>query len=162
LLTAASFAQGPVTNAPLELLDHLAGQWVLQGTIAGQQTTHNVQADWVLKREYLRIHEVSQEKDAKGDPAYEAIVFVGWDAKTQEYACLWLDSTSGGGLSAPGIAHGKKSGDSIPFLFAISPSNSIHNTFVYDRATDTWKWLIDDETNGKSERFADVKLSRVH
>ena len=64
--------------------------------LAGQQTAHNVQADWVLKREYLSIHEVSQEKDAKGDPAYEAIVFVSWDPKTQEYACLWLDSTGGG------------------------------------------------------------------
>lgn len=161
-LAAVSLAQQPATNAPLELLDHLAGQWVLQGTIAGKQTTHNVQADWVLKHEYLRLHEVSQEKDPKGDPAYEAIVFVSWDPKTQQYACLWLDSTAGGGLSAQGLAHGKKSGDSIPFLFTVSPSDSIQNTFAYDRATDTWKWPIDDESNGKSERFADVKLSRAH
>jgi hypothetical protein len=70
------------------LLDRLAGQWVLQGTIAGKQTTHDVQVGWVLKREYLRLHEISREKDAKGDPAYEAIVFVSWDPKTQEYICL--------------------------------------------------------------------------
>ncbi|HTP69404.1 MAG TPA: hypothetical protein VMJ35_10915 [Dongiaceae bacterium] len=154
-------AQVSDAHSPLELLDHLAGQWVLQGTIAGKQTTHDVQANWVLKREYLRLHESSREKDSKGDPAYEAIVFIGWDAQTQQYACLWLDSTAGGGLSAPGIAHGKRSGDSIPFLFTLSASDSIRNTFVYDRRADTWKWLIDNETNGKSQRFADVNLSRA-
>ncbi len=161
LLTGSCFAQTPSANAPLQLLDHFAGQWVLQGTIAGKQTTHDVQVEWVLKREYLRIHEVSREKDAKGDPAYEAIVFVSWDPKAQEYTCLWLDSTAGGGLSAQGLAHGKKSGDSIPFLFTISPSDSIRNTFVYDRASDTWKWLIDNDSNGKTDRFADAKLSRA-
>lgn len=161
LVVGACLAQEPAKNSPLELLDHLAGQWVLEGTIAGKQTTHDVQAEWVLKREYLRLHEVSREKDAKGDPAYEAIVFVSWDPETQEYACLWLDSTAGGGLSAQGIARGKKSGNSIPFLFTISPSDSIHNTFVYDRGTDTWKWLIDNDSNGKTEHFADVKLLRA-
>jgi hypothetical protein len=161
LVVGACLAQEPVTTSPLELLDHLAGQWVLQGIIGGKQTTHDVQAEWVLKREYLRLHEVSREKDAKGDLAYEAIIFVSWDPKTQEYICLWLDSTAGGGLSAQGLAHGKRSGDSIPFLFTISPSDSIHNTFVYDRGADTWKWLIDDVANGKTEGFADVKLVRA-
>ena len=155
-------AQGPATNSAPELLDHLAGQWILQGNIAGQPTTHDIQAEWVLKREYLRIHEVSREKDAKGAPAYEAIVFIGRDSKTQEYRCLWLDATGGDGLSADAIGRGKKSGDSIAFLFSSGPSNLIHNTFVYDRAADTWKWIIDNETKGKTERFADVKLSRVH
>jgi len=121
LVGGACLGQEPATNSPLELLDHVAGQWVLQGTIAGKQTTHDVQAEWVLKREYWRLQEVSREKDAKGDPAYEAIVFVSWAPKTQEYICLWLDSTAGGGLSARGLAHGKKSGGSLPFLFTISP-----------------------------------------
>lgn len=153
-------AQAAAANSPGELLDRLGGTWVLRGTIAGKQTTHDVSAQWVLKHEYLRLHEVSRERDAKGNPAYEAIVFVSWDAKRQEYSCLWLDSTEGGGLSAEGIAHGKKSGDSIPFLFTISPSESLHTTFIYERKADAWKWLIDDDSNGKTERFADVMLLR--
>jgi hypothetical protein len=148
-------------SSPQELLDRLAGRWVLQGAIGGKQTTHDVEADWVLNREYLRLHEVSRETDAKGSPAYEAIIFISWDAKAGEFVCLWLDSTAGGGLSAQGLAHGKKSGDSIPFLFNVS-TGLLRNTFVYDRAADSWKWLIDDESNGKTERFADVKLSRAH
>ena len=91
LAIASCFAQTtqtPPANSPPELLDHFAGQWVLQGTIAGKQTTHNVQADWVLKREYLRLHEVSREKDAKGDPAYEAMVLsVGIQKHRNTSAC---------------------------------------------------------------------------
>lgn len=68
LLAGLCHAQAPAANSPMELLDHLQGRWVLQGTIGGKPTTHDVQADWVLKQEYMRIHEVSREKDAKGDP----------------------------------------------------------------------------------------------
>lgn len=145
---------------PLQMLDHLAGDWVLNGTIAGKQTTHDVTARWVLKREYLQIHEVSHEKDAKGEPAYEAIVLVSWDPKTNQYACLWMDSTAGGALTSPVTCRATPSGDSIPFLFTLSPAESIHTTFTYRKATDTWQWTIDDLANGKTERFADVVLQR--
>lgn len=161
LIAGAGYARKPSANSPLEFLDRLQGRWVLHGIIGGKASTHDVQADWVLKHEYLRLHEVSRQKDAQGDPAYEAIVFLGWDAKTREYRCLWLDSTSGDGLSPQGIARGKRSGDSIPFLFTLSPGDSLHTTFVYERASDTWRWLIDDESKGKTVRFADVTLSRA-
>jgi hypothetical protein len=91
------------------LLDHLTGNWILHGTIAGKETTHDVDSEWVLNHEYVRIHEVSREKNGAGQPAYEAIVYIAWDAAAKEYLCLWLDSTSGGGLSGP-IAHGKRDG----------------------------------------------------
>lgn len=146
---------------PLKLLDHLAGNWVLKGTIGGKQTTHDVQARWVLRHEYLQLHEVSREKDSNGEPAYEAIVLFSWDPKVNQYACLWLDSTAGGALTSPTTCRATPSGDSIPFIFSISPAESIHTTFTYRKATDKWHWLIDDETNGKTDRFADVMLSRT-
>jgi hypothetical protein len=156
-LTASARSQSPT---PTELLDRLAGDWVLQGTIAGKQTTHDVQARWVLRREYLQIHEVSREKDSKLEPAYEAIVLVSWDAKTSQYACLWMDSTAGGALTSPVTCRGVPTGDSIPFLFTLSPSESLHTTFRYRSATGTWQWTIDDEKDGKTERFADAELTR--
>ena len=156
----SSLAQNQSSD-PLKLLDHLVGKWVLKGTIGGKQTTHDVQARWVLRDEYLELHEVSREKDANGEPAYEAIVLVSWDAKVNRYACLWLDSTAGGALTSQTICRAMPSGNSIPFIFTISPSESIHTTFTYRNATDTWQWLIDDQANGKTERFADVALSRI-
>jgi hypothetical protein len=142
------------------LLDHLAGNWVLKGTIAGKQTTHDVQADWILRREYLQIHEISREKDTNGEPAYEAIILVSFDPKANQYACLWLDSTSGGALTSRVTCRATPSANAIPFIFTISPSESIHTTFTYRPATDTWQWTIDDITNGKADRFATLELSK--
>jgi hypothetical protein len=161
LLFITSFsasAQEPTRKDPL--LDRLTGSWILQGTIAGRQTTHDIESEWVLRHEYLRLHEVSREKNVQGEPAYEAIVFIGWDESSNEYRCLWLDSTSGGGLSAP-IAQGKRGNDAITFLFSDKDKRTgVRTTFVYSKSTDTWNWLIDNEDGGKSSPFARVKLTR--
>jgi len=145
---------------PAELLDHLTGSWVLEGTIAGKPATHDVQAVWVLNHEYVELHEMSREKNAGGRAQYEAIVYVSWDVKAQQYTCLWLDSTSGGGLSAEGIGRAKLAGDSIPLLFTLSPADQIRTTFSYDQTADTWQWLIDDVEKGQAHRFANVTLTR--
>jgi hypothetical protein len=155
-----SAAQNPSPD-PVSLLDHLAGNWVLKGTIAGKQTTHDVQAAWILRREYLQLHEVSREKAPNGEPAYEAIILVSFDPKANQYACLWLDSTSGGALTSPVTCRAIPSASTIPFIFTISPSESLHTTFSYRAATDTWQWIIDDITNAKSDRFATLELSKV-
>src|SRR5271156_6182833 len=88
-------AQMPAEQAAL--LNHLTGVWTLRGTIAGKPTIHDVQAEWVLNHEYVQLQEISHETNAAGNPAYEAIVYIGWDAKAQQFVCLWLDSTSGDG-----------------------------------------------------------------
>jgi hypothetical protein len=155
-----SAAQNPSLD-PISLLDHLAGDWVLKGTIAGKQTTHDVQAHWILRREYLQLHEISREKNPNGEPAYEANILVSFDSKANQYACLWLDSTSGGALTSHITCRATPLPDRIPFIFTISPSESLHTTFTYRAATDTWQWIIDDITNEKSDRFATVELSRL-
>lgn len=157
---AWSSAAQNASNDPTSLLDHLAGDWVLKGTIDGRQTTHDVQAHWILRHEYLQLHEVSREKDPNGHPAYEAIILVSFDPKADQYACLWLDSTSGGALTSHITCRATPAVDAIPFIFAISPSESLHTTFTYLGATDKWQWIIDDIKNGKSDRFATVELSR--
>ena len=97
------------------LLDHMVGQWVLEGTIAGQKTTHDVEAEWVLAHQYLRFREVSREKDERGRPAYEAEVYLGWDAKAKEYVCIWIDVW--GGASAETIGRATRRGSLLPFVF---------------------------------------------
>jgi hypothetical protein len=142
------------------LIDQLAGRWVLHGIIAGQETTHDIDADWVLAHQYMQLHEVSREKDSNGAAAYEAIVFIGWDEPTRQYACLWLDVTGGGGLTGEAIGYAKQNGDQMAFLFKGSDSSLVHTTFVRDNSTDTWQWLMDGEENGKLQPFARVILKR--
>src|SRR5512144_1943980 len=97
--TAASMAWAQTSAPPGELLERMAGTWVLQGTIAGKTTTHDVVASRVLNGQYVQLHEVSRERDAQGRPAYEALVYLTWEPSRGEYSCLWLDSTSNAGLS---------------------------------------------------------------
>ncbi|MGB2635195.1 MAG: hypothetical protein WAM58_14800 [Candidatus Acidiferrum sp.] len=163
VLLAVSFAALGQQAAPAgrdALLDHMTGAWTLQGTLAGHETTHDVEAEWVLNHEYVRLHETSREKNAQGQPAYEAIVFLEWDEARSQYNCLWLDSTSGGGLSAQGIAHGKRNGDEILFLFKGADGSNFYTTFVYDKSSDTWRWVMDGEAHGKRTPFGRVKLTR--
>ena len=149
--------QPPARNDAL--LDRMTGHWLLTGTIAGHQATHDVDVDWVLNHEYIRLHEISREKSPNGAPAYEAIVFLGWDDDAREYTCLWLDTTSGSGLNSPVIGRGKLSGDQILFLFK-SHEGDFHTTFAYEKSSDTWQWIMDGEENGKLTPFARVKLTR--
>ncbi len=163
VLALAALVMAPVSQAPPPvppLLQHMTGHWVLKGTIDKQATTHDVDADLVLNQGYVRLHEVSREKDANGAPQYEAIVFISVDRKTGQYNCLWLDTTSNAGLSNGGIAHGMADGNTIPFLFTLTSGDVFHNTFIYDATSDSWRWELDGESNGKREPFARVTLTR--
>jgi hypothetical protein len=145
---------------PDSLFDRLIGRWVLHGTIARRETTHDVTFAWMLGREYVRMHEVSREQMPNGAPAYEAEVFFGRDPKTGEYACLWLDNTGATAFDPQGVGRGMVAGDSIPFLFQYSPTDWFHTTFVYARAKDTWDWHMDNDSAGIRRPFARVTLTR--
>jgi hypothetical protein len=147
LLLAASSLRAQSLPAD-SLFDRLVGHWVLQGTIARQQTTHDVTFEWMLGREYVQMHEVSRDRAADGKPAYEAVVLFGRDPRSGEYACLWLDNTGASAFEAQGIGRGAVAGDSIPFLFRYTATDSFHTTFVYDRTTDSWQWHMDNDSSG--------------
>ena len=158
LTPIAVFAQH--TSAQDTLLDHLTGQWVLQGTIAGEATTHDIDAAWVLDHQYLQLKEVSREKELNGKPMYEAIVYIAWEQKAEQYSCLWLDVTGNWGLSAAAIGHAKANNDTIGFLFNDAGGSVFHTIFTYTRQADCWQWTMDSEENGQLQSFARVKLTR--
>lgn len=139
------------------LLDHLAGYWVLTGTIAGQQTTHDIDAAWILQDTYLQFHEVSREKDAAGKPRYEAEVLLGYDAQKKRYVCFWYDITGVAGPDGGGVA--MRNGDTLPFVFQTS-DGPFHTTFAYDSKRDRWTWAMDMEAGGKLTPFARNVLAR--
>jgi len=157
-LTSFAMAQQPPLNSPL--LEHLTGKWVLDGIIAGDHVTHDVDGEWVLDHHYVRLHEVSREKTDKGKPRYEALVFVGWNEEQKQFACAWLDIFGGLLPVSIGIATPKE--NEIPFVFKDDKgTTSITNDFVYDPKQDTWQWRIDNINNGTAKPFARVTLSRA-
>ena len=113
LAAPVMLAQQPPVSSPL--LDHLAGKWVMEGTIALKPTTHDIDAQWVLDHHYLRIHEVSREKKANGQPQYEALVFMAWNEQPKQYSCAWLDVYGGFSVGSIGVA--PPSDNELAFVF---------------------------------------------
>jgi hypothetical protein len=118
---------------------------------------HDVEAAWVLQGNYVRITEVSRERDDNGRPAYEAIVFVGW--LDDHYVCTWLDNTEV--ASGEVACAAAPTADAIPFEFRDAQGALIFtNTFAYNRAEDTWEWRLDNIRDGAADPFARVTLRR--
>jgi hypothetical protein len=140
------------------LLDKLIGTWILNGTIDGKTTIHDVDVQRVLNGQYVQIKEVSREVDEKGNPLYEAIVYICWEEPKKQYSCLWLDNTSNGGISNGIIGRAEQNKDKIAMVFKFSNAIQFHTTFLYNREADTWQWLMDEENNGKMLPFSRVTL----
>jgi hypothetical protein len=157
LLAASASADEPPFED--ELLDRFVGSWVMQGVIAGDDITHDVQADWVLGHQYLRFHDVSRETKATGEVEYEATVYIGWDKPSGRYVCLWLDVTGGGGLANDVFGYAEPADDKLAFVWGTG-NETWHTTFIYDRETDAWRWTMDGEKDGDRTPFARVALRR--
>jgi hypothetical protein len=142
------------------LLNALTGKWVLQGTIDGQKTTHDLDVEWVLGNQYVEMTEVSREKDAAGHPSYSAKVFITWNNTSKLFDCLWLDNTGNGGLKDGAAGHSDYIADRFNFVFKYSGGGKFHTTFLYDKAGDRWQWMMDDEENGKMSAFARLMMTR--
>ena len=156
-----ALAQASEKPAPESLMEKMTGEWVMEGTIDSEKVTHDVHVDLILNRQYVRIHEVAREKDAAGEPAYEAWIHIAWDEANGEYVVMWLDNTGITNFSPDGVGHGKPDGDRIPFIWKLADGSGIHNTFTYDRARDTWSWTINNvDQSGKSSPFGWVTLKR--
>jgi len=131
---------------------------VLQGTIAGQDTTHDVNAEWVLEHHYLLIHEVSRQMNAKGEPQYQATIYIGWNEPTKTYACVWLDVFGGLATESIGVASAKE--NALLFVFKDEKGDvTFKNEFVYYAKAGTWEWRMDNIANGVAKPFGRVKLT---
>jgi hypothetical protein len=156
-----AFAANAATQNPDSILDKMLGTWIMTGTVDNEKVTHDVHVDRILKGQYLRIHEVAREKDAVGDPAYEAWIHIAWDKANSEYVVMWLDNTAITNFSPEGVGHGKPDGDQISFKWKSADESGIRNTFAYKRASDKWFWTIDNvDAAGRTSRFATLELKR--
>ena len=152
-----AMAQQPPISSPL--LDHLAGKWLMQGTVGKQATKHDFDAEWVLQHHYLRFHEISREKNDKGKPQYEATVFIGWNEKTKQYACVWLDVYGGATSESIGLATPKE--NELAFVFTDEHGDtSFTNIYTYDPKTNGWENRLDNVVKGEAKPFARFNLTK--
>lgn len=145
LFASVAAAQRPPVNSPL--LDHLVGKWVLQGTIAGRQITHDITAEWVANHHYLRLHEVSRERTADGSPQYDAFIHIGWSERKKSYSIIWLDNFWG--INPESIGTAASDENELRFLWKDEKGAvAFSNDFLYDAKNDSWQWIMDNVENG--------------
>jgi len=101
---------------------------------------------------------VSRENNGKGEPQYDATIYIAWNETTKDYACVWLDVY--GGLNATSIGVASPKEDELLFVFKDEKGEvSFKNDFVYDTKTSTWEWRMDNIANGVAKPFGRVKLT---
>ncbi|HWA03620.1 MAG TPA: hypothetical protein VG819_08830 [Rhizomicrobium sp.] len=159
LAATPAIAQQATFHDPL--VDHLAGHWVLTGQMDKGAVTHDIGAEWVLAHQYLKLDEVSREKNKDGSPIYQATVYIGWDAGKKIYDCVWLDDY--GSISTQSLGYAKPDGNRLAFVFHNrDDAGTFHTTFTWHPEKGSWSMDMDNVTPaGKTEAFARTVLSRA-
>jgi len=162
LLVLCSAAQGAADD-PLDgpkrifhddLLDNLAGKWSLTREIRGKTQQNTVEAEWLLNHQFLRIH----MKDVATPPAYEAMIFIGYDNASERYVAHWIDIY--GGRTSETLGYGKRNGNAIAFNFEY-PDGPFHNTFAWDPSNKQWICRMENkDAAGNWKPFATDTLRR--
>ncbi len=159
LCSAAQAADDPLDGPKRifhdDLLDNLAGKWALTREIRGKTQQNAVDAEWVLNHQFLRVH----MKDVASPPAYEVMIFIGYDNASERYVAHWIDIY--GGRTSETLGYGKRSGNSIAFNFEY-PDGPFHNTFIWDSSNKQWVCRMENkDAAGNWKPFATDTLRRA-
>ncbi len=134
-------------------IENLTGNWKLTRKIRGKEVVNKVNVKWVLNYQFLQLH----MKDTADQQAYEAIVLIGYAHADKKYVAHWCD-TYGGKFSA--VGHGKRSGDSIEFVFQY-PDGPFYNRFTWNAKAKGWTFRMESQgKDGKRVLFAEDTLRR--
>ncbi|HET9294384.1 MAG TPA: hypothetical protein VFO06_08835 [Gemmatimonadales bacterium] len=136
------------------LLDQMVGAWAMRGTLRGQSVEYRAHADWVLNHQFLRL----ELHDVNSPPAYEALVFIGYDFSKDRYIAHWLDGY--GGWASETLGLGQRRGQAIEFLFDY-PNGLFSNTMTWDPERQGWSLALRAKDRGGNwQPFADYWMSR--
>jgi hypothetical protein len=142
-----------------ELVEHMAGEWKLTGQVMGRDGHHDVQAEWVLNHQFLRIHEKTTADAPTAEHRYEATWFLGYDPISGRYVLHLMDVF--GARFSETLGYGTRDGNAIRFVFEY-PDGPFHTTFRWFSEKDSWGWLMEQkDKDGHWSYFADLKLVRT-
>lgn len=148
----------PSASPPGDLLDHLTGRWVLRGTMGQTELHQQVEAEWVVQGQYLRMHMLDAEPPAEGQTPYEAVYMLGYDEEAGEYIFHLFDTYGAAYTRTIGV--GIRTGDSIRFLFDY-PGGLFANTFTWYPEAHRWEMTLEQQSeDGTWTRFATKTLTR--
>jgi len=128
-------------------IDRLAGDWTLTRQIRGKEVENSVHAEWVLNHQFLQVHMT----DSAQPPAYEALIYIGYQQAEQRYVVHWLDVYGGKGSA---MGYGKRAGESIEVAFQYD-DGPFFNTLTWDTLGQGWTFKMESvNKDGKRQLFA--------
>jgi hypothetical protein len=159
LVAGLSLAQSPPPAWHDELAEDMAGDWNVEGQVLGRPAHHEIQAEWVLNHQFLRIHEKTSAAAPGSENRYEALWFLGYDPVSERYVVHLLDVF--GTRFSETLGYGTRDGNSLRFVFEY-PDGPFHTTYRWSPQSKTWQWFMETKNkDGKWISFADLKLARA-
>ena len=135
-------------------LQQLAGSWEMTGTLLGKPVHQRGEGRWVLKDGWLCFTII----DRAVPPAYQAAVYIGFDAKAGDYIAHWLDQFGAAGARV--VATGQRGGQKLVFTFPY-PEGAFRDTFVMAAGGARGTLLLESQhADGHWSRFASYQLRR--
>jgi hypothetical protein len=137
------------------LLGQLAGSWDMTGTLLGKPIHQHGEGRWVLRDGWLCFTIV----DLSVPPAYQAAVYLGFDAKAGDYVAHWLDQFGAAGARVVGSGHGDE--HTLVLIFPY-PEGAFRDTFVLEPGAQRGTLLLESQqADGHWSRFASYHLRRL-
>jgi Protein of unknown function (DUF1579) len=159
LALSAATPPAPVPTPPAHATDaflaQLAGRWDLTGTLEGKPVHYHGEARWVLQDSWLQLNLI----DTAAAPAYEASVYLGFDAKAGDYVVHWLDKFGASGARVVGT--GRLEGQTLVLLFPYA-EGAFRDTFRLAADGSSGSLLIENQgKDGSWSTFASYRLTRL-
>ncbi len=95
-------------------LARLVGPWEFVGSVRGEAVRYAGAGQWVLDGAWLRL----DMRYVARPSAYEAQVFIGYDAKAGDYVAHWLDRFGAAGARVVGTGRLKNDGLELRFPYS--------------------------------------------
>jgi hypothetical protein len=154
LLCAVGQAPAQPAAARDAFLQQLAGSWEMTGTIRGKPVRQRGEGSWVLAGAWLRFTIV----DLAVPPAYQATVYVGFDASSGDYVAHWLDQFGAAGARV--VATGHRDGRQLVLTFPYS-EGAFRDTFSLEAGGERGTLLLEaQQADGHWSQFASYRLQR--
>jgi len=155
--TTVAFAATPVPQLPKSaddtFLDALQGHWTMSGTLGGKPVRYLAEGRRVLQGGFLKLHMI----DVQAPPKYEAEVFIGFDAKANDFIAHWLDQF--GATGARVVARGERKGQQLVIVFPYT-EGAFRDTFSWRAASRSWSLLLESQSaDGTWSTFAAYTLN---
>jgi hypothetical protein len=155
-LSEAAGQAAPGAPQPDAFLARLVGDWDMPGTFAGKTVHYRGTGRWLLKNGWLCLSLL----DLGVPSAYQADVYLGHDAKQDDYIAHWLDQFGAAGARVVGT--GQRDGQRLVLLFPYA-DGAFRDTLTLAPDGNSGTLLIESQrAEGSWTTFASYRLGRIH